>query len=148
MKVHLILNTDLHKNVYSSIISMALNKLLKVLAFSNNSIIEFKQDKNKRNISERGAVLKFAIKFKSILYFILSIIFLLFLWYYLSMFGAVYSNTQIELLKDTLISFGLSMLYPFGLCLLPGLFRIPALSDPKKKKEYLYKFSKLIQMFI
>ena len=138
----------LTKNVYSSIISMAFNKLLKVLAFSNNSIIEFKQNKNKRNVSERGAVLKFAIKFKSILYFILSIIFLLFLWYYLSMFGGVYSNTQIELLKDTLISFGLSILYPFGLCLLPGLFRIPALSDPKKKKEYLYKFSKLIQMFI
>ena len=63
------------------------------------------------------------------------------------MFGAVYINTQFHLLKDTLVSFGLSLLYPFGLCLLPGLFRIPALSDPKKKREYLYKFSKILQIF-
>ena len=61
------------------------------------------------------------------------------------MFGAVYFNTQYLLLKDTLVSFGLSLLYPFGLCLIPGLFRIPALSDSKKKREYLYKFSKILQ---
>ena len=62
------------------------------------------------------------------------------------MFGAVYKNTQYHLLKDTLISFGLSMLYPFGIYLLPGLFRIPALADPNKKRECLYKFSKLLQI--
>ncbi len=61
------------------------------------------------------------------------------------MFGAVYKNTQYHLLKDTLISFGLSMLYPFVIYLLPGLFRIPALADPNKNKEYLYKFSKILQ---
>ena len=82
------------------------------------------------------------LRIKFILYFILSFIFLLFFWYYLSMFGAVYINTQFHLLKDTLVSFGLSLLYPFGLCLLPGLFRIPALSDPKMKR--IYYFWKLI----
>ena len=63
------------------------------------------------------------------------------------MFGAVYINTQFHLLKDTLVSFGLSFFYPFGLCLLPGIFRIPALSDPKKRRVYLYKFSKILQIF-
>ena len=62
------------------------------------------------------------------------------------MFGAIYRNTQIHLLKDTLLSFGLSLLYPFGICLLPGFFRIQALSDPKKKSAYLYNFSKVLQM--
>ena len=63
------------------------------------------------------------------------------------MFGAIYRNTQFHLLKDTLVSFGLSLLYPFVIYLLPGFFRIPALSDPQKKKECLYKFSKILQIF-
>ena len=63
------------------------------------------------------------------------------------MFGAIYRNTQIHLLKDTLVSFGLSLIYPFCIYLIPGFFRIPALSDPKKKNECLYKFSKILQIF-
>ena len=63
------------------------------------------------------------------------------------MFGAIYKNTQYHLLKDTLISFGLSLLYPFGIYLLPGFFRIPAISNSKKNKKYLYRFSKFLQFF-
>ena len=63
------------------------------------------------------------------------------------MFGAIYKNSQYHLLKDTLISFGLSLIYPFGIYVLPGLFRIPALSNSKNKSKYLYDFSKLLQMF-
>ena len=59
------------------------------------------------------------------------------------MFGAIYKNTQIHLLKDTLVSFGLSLIYPFGIYLLPGLFRIPALSNRKNKKKYLYDFNSM-----
>ena len=56
-------------------------------------------------------------------------------------------NTQFHLLKDTLMSFGLSLIYPFIINLLPGLFRIPSLSDTKNKRMYLYNFSKFIQIF-
>ena len=132
--------------IYSSLISMVLNTLLKILALSNNSIINFKQNKEKKDINQRGDDLNFKVKIKSFLFFILSFIFLLFFWYYISMFGAVYKNTQLHLLKDTLISFGISMLTPFVIYLLPGLFRIPSLSNPKKKREYLYNFSKVLQL--
>ena len=138
---------QLPKIVYSSLISMLLNTLLKLLALSNNGIIEFKQDKNKKYINERAEKLKKKLSIKFVLYFIISFIFLLFFWYYISMFGTIYRNTQFHLLKDTLVSFGLSSLYPFGIYLLPGIFRIPALSDPKKKKECLYKFSRILQIF-
>ena len=77
---------------------------------------------------------------KFILYFIISFLFLLFFWYYISMFGVI-----IHLLKDILMSFGLSLLFPFGIYLIPGIFRIPALSNVNKRKEYLYNFSKLLQ---
>ena len=61
------------------------------------------------------------------------------------MFGVIYKNTQYHLLKDTLMSFGLSFIYPFITCLLPGIFTIPALSNPKKKRKCLYNFSKIFQ---
>ena len=56
------------------------------------------------------------------------------------MFNAVYRNTQYLLLKDTLISFGISLIFPFVIYLIPGLLRIPALTDPEKNKKCLYKF--------
>ena len=49
-------------------------------------------------------------------------------------------------MKDTLISYGLSMLYPFAIYLAPGIFRIPALRAQKKDKEIMYKFSKILQL--
>ena len=84
---------------------------------------------------------------KFTVYFIISFIFLLFFWYYISMFGVIYNNTQIHLLKDTLMSFGLSLIIPFLFYLLPGFFRIPSLSNTKKKRQYLYNFSKFLQSF-
>jgi len=83
-------------------------------------------------------------------YFILSFILIFFIWYYLSVFGAIYKNTQIHLIKDTLISFGLSLLYPFGIYLLPVIFRIASFSKKKiknnNKTNYLYTISQVLQI--
>ena len=133
--------------IYSSLISAFLNMLLKRLALSEGNILYLKKSKDKKNLDEKVEKLKNKISIKFILYFFLSFIFLLFFWYYLSMFGAIYRNTQKHLIKDTLISFGLSLIYPFFIYLLPGFFRIPALSNPKNKKICLYKFSKILQIF-
>jgi hypothetical protein len=38
------------------------------------------------------------------------------------------------------------MLYPIGLSLLPGIFRIPSLRAEKKDKKYLYSFSQILAM--
>ena len=133
--------------VYSTLISLILCTLLKLLALSNNAILEFKQDKSSENIKERGNTLKKKLRIKFILFFIFGFIFLLFFLYYLSMFGAIYKNTQYHLLKDTLVSFALSLLLPFGIYLFPGLFRIPALSAQKRNKNCFYNFSKILQIF-
>ena len=137
---------QISKIIYSSLISTILNILLKLLALSNDIIIEFKQkySKKKFKLSKKKHLEK-NLSSKFISYFILGYIFLLCFWYYIAMFGVIYKNTQIILIEDTLISFGLSLIYPFFIYLLPGFFRIPAISNPKKNKECLYNFSKLIQ---
>ena len=89
-------------------------------------------------------ILKKTLLFRLIAYYILHFLFLLF-WFYVACFCVVYKNTQIYLIEDTLISFSLSLIYPFGFYLLPGIFRIPALKDKKGSKKFLYTCSQLLQ---
>ena len=133
--------------LYSLLISIVLNMLLKLLALSNDTILDLKKRKEIKNIEEEKNNLEKKLNIKFVLYFILSFIFLLFFWYYLSIFGAIYRNTQNHLIKDTLISFGFSLLYPLGIYLIPGLLRIKALSEPKEKRIILYKLSTILQIF-
>ena len=129
--------------VYSSFISMFLSALVQMLGMSNDAIIDFKQSEEINNINERAEKLIKKLKIKFVFYFILSYILLLFFGYYISMFDAVYRNTQYLLLEDTMMGFGLSLISPFLIYLLPGIFRISALAAPQQNKRCLYNFSKL-----
>ena len=95
----------------------------------------------------RAKYLNKRLTIKFILYFIISFLLLVFFWYYISMFCVIYRNTQLHLLKDILMSVGLSFIFPLGIYLLPGFFRIPDLSNRKNKRLCLYKFSKVLQLF-
>ena len=141
------LEYQIPKIVYSSLISIVINKILGLLALSNNALIKFKENKEKKDVNKRKKNLIKNLNIKFPVYFILSFLFLVAFWYYIAMFGTIYKNTQMHLLEDTLISFGLSLLYPFIIYLFPGIFRIPALSGKKKKRKCLYDFGKIIQMF-
>ena len=61
------------------------------------------------------------------------------------MFGAIYVNTQIHLLNDTILSFFLSFIEPFALYLIPGLFRIPSLANQKDNRRIMYKVGLILQ---
>ena len=139
------LDTQIPIIIYSTLISCILNWPLNYLALSNDIIISFKQDNIRNNMMIKSKKLIKILTIKFILYFIISFLFLLFFWYYISMFGAIYKNTQIHLLKDIIIGLGFSLLFPFGIYLIPGIFRILALSNTKIRKEYLYNLSKFLQ---
>ncbi len=137
---------NLPQIIYSSLISGVLLYFLKLLALSEGLILKFKSDKTIDDLNSREASLKMCIKIKLVFYFILSTFFILFFWYYISMFCAIYVNTQIHLIKDTIISFSMSFISPFFIYLIPGFFRIPALSKRRKKRTWLYNISKILQM--
>ena len=138
---------QLPKIIYSTLISSVLNIIFKGLALSKGSIIEFKSDKNKKDLNQREKNLKSKLTIKFILYFIISLLLLISFWYYISMFCVIYRNTKLNLLKDTLMSFGLSLIIPFIFYLFPGIFRFPALSNIKNKRRCLYNFSRFLQIF-
>ena len=132
--------------LYSTVITAVINMILKTLSLSEKSILSIKEEKDGVKAVEKSKKTAKCVKIKFALFFILSILFMFFFWYFISCFCAVYVNTQIILIKDTMISFGLSMIYPIGLNLLPGFFRIPALRAENKDKECLYKISTLIAL--
>ena len=130
--------------IYSSLISSILNSLIKFLSLTEKDIIEFKNKSSDKAGKEKNDLLK-RLKFKFVLFFMISYLFLLFFWYYISCFCAVYKNTQIQLIKDTLISWALSLINPIFLFLIPTALRILSL---KQKKEWLYKLSRILQSII
>ena len=140
--------------LYSSIISGLINFAVKKLALSQDAVLDYKsieKQKNLKNIKNEELIrkeqnLNKKLKIKFGFYFIISTIIICFFWYYLGMFCAIYQNTQIHLIKDTLISYGLGFIYPFGIYLLPGMFRIPSLSNNNNKRKCCYDISKLLQM--
>ena len=132
--------------LYSTVISAVINLILKKLSLSETQILSIKQEKNLKKSKILGDKIISCLKIKFILFFIISFLFSFSFWYFIAGFCAVYKNTQNILIENTLLSFGLSMVYPLGLNLLPGIFRIPALRAPKKDKKCLYKISSLVAM--
>ena len=138
---------QLSQITYSFLISFIFSLILEELALTERIIIEIKNRKSKIKFDARFNSFNKKIKIKILFYFILSTIFLLSFWYYLSMFCAIYYNAQIHLIKDTLLSFAISLIEPLFIYLIPGLFRIPALS--KNSNRYiLYKFSQILEIIL
>ena len=132
--------------LYSTLISAVINMILKTLSLSEKTIIELKQIIDMKKALDKSKSIQSCLKIKFAIFFILSLIIMIFFWYFISCFCAVYVNTQMILIKDTLISFCLSMVYPFGINLFPGMFRIPALRAKKRDKECIYKTSSIIAL--
>ena len=132
--------------LYSSIVSAIINMILKLLSLSEKDILSLKQEKHLKKAIDQSKTIEKYIMFKFIIFFILSNILLLFFLYFISCFCAVYTNTQMILINDTLVSFGVSMIYPFGLNILPGLFRMPAIRAENRDKKCLYKISTILAL--
>jgi len=132
--------------LYSSIITSVISIILKQLSLSENTILKLKNEEIIDISIQKSNALERRIKIKFMIFYIFSFIFMAFFWYFISCFCAVYKNTQTILIEDTFLSFGLSMLYPIGLNLIPGIFRIIALRDPKKGRKSIYTLSKILAL--
>ena len=133
--------------IYSTIISCVIKLILNQLSLTEKKIVSLKQKaflNRTEAINETLEVLN-KLKKQFIIFFILNIVFHLLFWYYLGCFGAVYKNTQVTLIKDSIISFVSSLIYPFFITLIPCVLRYKALNSVNKDKTCLYKLSVLSQ---
>ena len=139
------LSYQLPQIIYSFIISYVINFIIEYLSLSEDAIISIKAKKI-INLKQSKKIMN-RIKIKFNFFFIVSFILLLAFCYYISCFCCIYQNTQIHLFKDSLMSFGISLIYPIIINLIPGIFRIPALRSKKGDKSCMYKFSQVIEFF-
>ena len=131
---------------YSTLISILLKQIISMLCLTEKDIAKIKKEETYESSQIMNKTVIKCIKIKFILFFSFVFLFLLLFWYYISCFCAIYKNTQVHLIKNTIIGFSGILIYPFIIYLIPGIFRIPALEAEKKDKQFLFKFSKIVQV--
>ena len=134
--------------IISSFIISIINIIVKYFSLTEKKITKFKNERTNGDLYGKMKKLINLLKIQIIIFYIISYIFLIFFWYYLSCFCAVYKNTQIYLIKDTIISFGFSLIYPFPLYLIPGIFRFISIKNKNNENKCLYNISLLIQSLL
>ncbi len=138
--------TTLPKTILSSILTQLFCCFLEYLISSKTILLFLKKKIKKNNIYYRQCNSIINMCICKIRVFILVTSFsLIFFWYYITAFCAVYQNSQINWIKDALNSFWISLLTPLALCFFSLLLRNISI---KKKNKVLFYISKTLMIMV
>ena len=70
---------------------------------SEKSILEIKKEKTEDKVYNKESKVKKCLVIKYICFYVFGSLLLIFFWYYISSFGAVFQNTQLYLMKNIII---------------------------------------------
>ena len=131
--------------IYTVIVSQLLEVLLCFLSLTDKYVYKIKRSKNKSfdTVKKIYKIIKIKLCFFCVITFILFI----FYWYIITTFCAVYKNTQIIFIKDSIISFITGLIYPFILYLFPSSLKIICLKNKDNNLKLLYFLSDIIPIF-
>ena len=83
------------------------------------------------------------------IYFFANIIILSLIWIYISSFFMIFQKTQIYVIQNTLISFGISMAAPFILYFIPTFIKKLAMKGEGSQGRYcLYLLATILQVLL
>ena len=134
--------TSLPKSIYSSLVTLVVTNLLRMLSNSKNELTRIIRDKRNDNNYIFFVDNKLRkLKNKLIAYFVLVFLFDLFFLYYVSAFCAVYHYSQKYWFFGFLESFGLDCLVTIFICIFISLFRYIAIN---KKVKGFYIIANII----
>ena len=137
---------QLAQMIYSTIVSQILQVFINYLTMTDITYYSIKELIKDKHIN-RNEILSTmrCLKFKIIIFFIFAFNLFLFFWYLITTFCSVYENTQIIFIIDSISSFAIELIYPFGLYLIPVCLRIISLKS--KNIKFIYKLSDKIPFF-
>ena len=84
---------------YSSIISAVINMILEKLIITEEQILDMKKEEEREKVKHIAKNIKKCLKIKLIIFFVLTSALMIFFWYFISCFCAVYKNTQLILIE-------------------------------------------------
>jgi len=131
--------------VYSFIISYIISSVIKFFSLSERNLLQLKYEEKQKNFSDKANKVKKFLILKYIIFFIFSFLFLIIFWYYLSSFCAVYKNSQVYLIKNTAISFTMSLVFTIFFIIFPCFLRISSLKNNGNK--CFFQTSRILQYF-
>ena len=132
---------------YSTIITQLIELFLCFLSLTDKHIYRIRTYIIKGKTANIPKIIR-CMQIKLIIFFSFIGIFFVVYWYIISVFCGVYRNTQIHFIKDSAISFSISLLYPFALYLLSTGLRKCAVNDSKYKRfKCIYAISNIIPFF-
>ena len=127
----------------SLIICYVLDKLIRYMSLSDSCIYSINNEKLYNNAKIRANQVRKLLFVKYICFYILGFVSLLIFGYYLAAFGSVYQNTQYILIKNAIISYIISLIFPFIFIALPSILRRYSLKDASRK--WIFNLSKYLQ---
>ena len=133
----------LPKVALAFIICNFINIITKLIFLSERNILEIKKQTKFLEANNIASKVKRKFFIKCIIFFIIGILFQILFWFVLSSFGSVYQNSQVIVFENTLISFGISLIYPFFINIFPCILRIWSISS---RIKCLHNFNKIFQM--
>ena len=126
-------------------ISYFITFIIKLIFLSDSNIIQIKKQKLKIAQDSISSIRR-KLVIKYILFYIIGILFHLFFWIALSSFSTMYTNTQVFVLENALIAFGISLIFPFIFNIIPCILRIFSLRAKDKNHNVMFNISKLLQL--
>ena len=122
--------------ILSSLCCIVMNILVKFVSLSERDMYKIRNENKK----EEKDKIKGKIKIKTYILFGVSIALILFFWYYVSAFCAVFKNSQVHYLINVIGAFIVCNIWPFVTSFIPLILRNIALS---KESPCLYKASQI-----
>ena len=135
------------RNILSMLICIVVLLLLKLLLIGVNDLFQiryFEQEVFEENLNK---IIK-KTHIKHIIFYIISLILIIFIWYFAVCFCLVYNNNEIILITNTLVVLAGIVLYPFLLGIICVIFRYIAINDDKKSKKRLYNFNQYFEFIL
>ena len=129
----------------SFIICYILDKLIRFFSLSAENILKVSKETLYNNAKIEAYKVRKILYIKYICFYTFGIVSILMFGYYSATFGAVYQNTQFILIKNVLISYAISLVFPFIIIALPSVLRRYALKDATR--QWIFDLSRVLQHF-
>ena len=126
-------------------ISHIITIIIKLIFLSDSNIIEIKKHKHLKHAKKSISKIRKILIIKYIIFYIIGILFHLFFWLALSSFSTMYINTQVFVLENALLAFGISLIYPFIYNIIPCILRISSLRTKENNHKIMFNISKFLQ---
>ena len=134
--------SNIANTIYSSILSTSLLIILKTICLTHNSVRVLRKFKDLQKAKQKSMCVLRCVKIRVAIYYILSLAFLGIFGFYVLCFCAVFENTQKDLVKSTLTSWLISLIYPLIICFITSIFRVLSF---KFKNRILYLIKLMMQ---